>query len=190
MRYVDTIYLMRKRSEALELTILGLLAQGPMHGYELRKRMLSVLGPFRGLAFSVLYPQLHRMMEEGSIEELEAKTPAGKSRRKRIVYAITDDGQKAFESLVKESDADAWSDENFEVRFAFFGPTPKSNRLRILEGRLRRLTEKAEVLQEELKLNVKNKDTYLAEWRRHSLDAAEREISWLQEMINTERKLA
>ena len=31
-------------------------------------------------------------------------------------------------------------------------------------------------------------DTYLIEWRRHSLESAEREIIWLEKMIKTERK--
>ncbi|NCU90057.1 MAG: PadR family transcriptional regulator, partial [Actinobacteria bacterium] len=31
-------------------------------------------------------------------------------------------------------------------------------------------------------------DKYLIEWRRHSLETAEREIAWLEEMIQSERK--
>ncbi|NDF42959.1 MAG: PadR family transcriptional regulator, partial [Actinobacteria bacterium] len=31
-------------------------------------------------------------------------------------------------------------------------------------------------------------DKYLVEWRRHSLEIAEREIVWLENMINAERK--
>ena len=180
---------MRSRGESLEFALLGLLSQGPLHGYELRKRMIAIYGPFRALSFSVLYPQLHRMLEAALIEE-SVSDQGGLSRRSRIVYAISALGQKRFEALTAQSGPEAWDDESFEVRFAFFGPTPKSNRLRILEGRLRRLTEKAEDLKADLNTKVSERDTYLTEWRRHSLDAAEREISWLKEIINTERKLA
>ena len=31
-------------------------------------------------------------------------------------------------------------------------------------------------------------DTYLVEWRRHSLESAEREIAWLEELIRIESK--
>jgi len=31
-------------------------------------------------------------------------------------------------------------------------------------------------------------DKYLEEWRRHSLETADREIAWLEDMIKTERK--
>ena len=52
---------MRSRSESLEFALLGLLSQSPLHGYELRKRMSAIFGPFRALSFSVLYPQLRKM---------------------------------------------------------------------------------------------------------------------------------
>ena len=84
---------MRSRSESLEFALLGLLSQAPLHGYELRKRIQTIFGPFRALSFSVLYPQLRRMMEAGLIEESAVETT---SRRSRIVYAITDKGARKF----------------------------------------------------------------------------------------------
>ncbi len=178
---------MRSRGESLEFALLGLLSQGELHGYELRKRMIAIYGPFRALSFSVLYPQLHRMLEEHLIAE-SLSPQGGLSRRSRIVYAITDIGKSRFEELTVNSGPEAWDDESFEVRFAFFGPTPKGSRVKILEGRHRRLVEKASLLREELKATPAGFDKYLGEWRRHSLESAEREIAWLEEMINTERK--
>jgi DNA-binding PadR family transcriptional regulator len=109
------------------------------------------------------------MMEAGLIEESVAEST---SRRSRIVYAITD----------------TWEDEGFEIRFAFFSPTSAKNRVRILEGRHRRLKEKAEILRGELEKSPVGIDKYLEEWRRHSLETADREIAWLEDMIKTERK--
>ncbi len=178
---------MRSRGESLEFALLGLLAQGPLHGYELRKRIISIYGPFRALSFSVLYPQLHRMLEGGLIQE-SLSPQGGLSRRSRIVYAISEGGVNRFAELTSRSGPESWEDEGFEVRFAFFGRTPQRNRLQILEGRLRRLLEKASILRDELEKSPVGFDKYLVEWRRHSLESAEREIAWLEEMINTERK--
>ena len=176
---------MRSRSESLEFALLGLLSQTPLHGYELRKRMGAIFGPFRALSFSVLYPQLRRMMEAGLIEETVVDSPA---RRSRIVYDITDKGQIRFENLTETVNPETWEDEGFEIRFAFFSPTSSKNRVRILEGRHRRLKEKAEILRGELEKSPIGIDKYLEEWRRHSLDSADREIAWLEKMIKTERK--
>jgi len=176
---------MRSRSESLEFALLGLLSQTPLHGYELRKRMGTIFGPFRALSFSVLYPQLRRMLEAGLIEESVVDSP---SRRSRIVYDITDKGQARFENLTETVSPETWEDEGFEIRFAFFSPTSSKNRVRILEGRHRRLKEKAEILRGELEKSPIGIDKYLEEWRRHSLETADREIAWLEDMIKTERK--
>lgn len=178
---------MRSRSESLEFALLGLLSQNPLHGYELRKRLTAIYGPFRALSFSVLYPQLRRMLENGLIQE-NVVNPAGRSRRSRIVYHLAPKGEERFATLTDTVSPDTWEDEGFEVRFAFFGPTSRANRVRILEGRHRRLREKAEILRSDLEQRDGGTDKYLDEWRRHSLESAEREIAWLEDMIKTERK--
>jgi DNA-binding PadR family transcriptional regulator len=149
--------------------------------------MSAIYGPFRALSFSVLYPQLRKMLVADLIKE-SFTDAGGRSRRSRIVYELTQTGKDKFAQLMQSASPDTSEDEGFEVRFAFFGPTPKTNRLRILEGRHRKLVEKAELLRKELAKIPDGIDTYLVEWRRHSLESAEREIDWLEKMIKTERK--
>ena len=112
----------------------------------------------------------------------------GLSRRSRIVYELTKAGREKLDSLMQSGSPDTFEDEGFEVRFAFFGPTPRNNRVKILEGRHRKLVEKAEIVRKDLAKIPDGIDTYLVEWRRHSLESAEREITWLEKMIKTERK--
>ena len=49
---------MSRRGALLEFAVLGLLHEGPMHGYELRKRLNAALGAFRALSYGTLYPCL------------------------------------------------------------------------------------------------------------------------------------
>jgi DNA-binding PadR family transcriptional regulator len=177
----------KSRSESLEFALLGLLSQAPLHGYELRKRLTSIFGPFRALSFSVLYPQLRRMLDAGLISQVEVPK-GGRSKRVRIVYSISALGQAKFDQLTETVSPQSWDDDNFEVHVAFFSPTTSRNRLRILEGRQRRLKEKAEILRADLERSAVGLDKYLIEWRRHSLETAEREIAWLEDMITSERK--
>ena len=173
---------MRSKAETLEFTLLGLLCQSPLHGYEIRKRLSAIYGPFRALSFSVLYPQLCRMLEAGLIAERVDQS----TRRSRIIYNITKAGEKKFATLTDSVNPESWEDDGFEARFAFFGATSSHSRLRILEGRHRRLKEKAELLRAELERDGMGLDKYLEEWRRHSLESAEREIAWLEELIRIE----
>ncbi|MFM1906205.1 MAG: hypothetical protein RIT32_1001, partial [Actinomycetota bacterium] len=174
---------MQSRRDALEFALLGLLAEGPLHGYELRRRLTAVLGPFRALSFSVIYPQLRRMVEAGLITESEENKDSNLSRRKRIVYQITKSGLERFSDLIGKSDAKSWDDEFFEVHFAFFGPTPIATRLRILEGRWRRLKDKAEILRSEIETGASNLSAYSSEYKRHKLEVIEREIEWIETML-------
>jgi DNA-binding PadR family transcriptional regulator len=176
---------MRSRADSLEFALLGLLSESPLHGYELRKRLMAIFGPFRALSFSVLYPQLKRMV---IAETIEAKEIGVTSKRTRIVYTITKKGLQRFAELNGAVTAVSWEDEGFGVRFAFFTPTTTMNRVRILEGRLLRLQEKAEVLQRDLKNQSAGINNYLEEWRRFSLESLEREIAWLERMIKIEGK--
>jgi DNA-binding PadR family transcriptional regulator len=127
------------------------------------------------------------MLEAGLISQAEVPK-GGRSKRVRIVYSITEKGRTKFASLTESVSPQSWDDDNFEVHVAFFSPTSSRNRLRILEGRHRRLKEKAEILRADLERSAVGLDKYLIEWRRHSLETAEREIAWLEEMITSERK--
>ena len=60
---------MAKRHDVLEFAVLGVLSDGPLHGYELRKRLTAVLGPFRALSYGSLYPCLRRLQAKDLIEE-------------------------------------------------------------------------------------------------------------------------
>ena len=72
------------RSGVLELAVLGLLHETPMHGYELRKRLNSLLGAFRALGYGSLYPCLKDLLAQGLIAEDRRPTPrpaTGQARR-------------------------------------------------------------------------------------------------------------
>jgi len=82
------------------------------------------------------------MVDAGLIAQAEIPK-GGRSKRVRIVYSITKDGQEKFDELTESVSPQSWDDDNFEVHVAFFSPTSTRSRLRILEGRHRRLKEKA-----------------------------------------------
>lgn len=55
----------------LELAILGLLKDQPLHGYELRKRLGESLGFLWGVSYGSLYPALRRLEHSGAIEVVD-----------------------------------------------------------------------------------------------------------------------
>lgn len=170
----------------LEFAILGLLHESPMHGYVLRKRLNALLGSLRAFSYGSLYPALRRMQAVGwiSVEDPDA-TALG--RRSRVVYTLTAEGKEHFAELLGEAGPSAWDDEGFGVRFAFFGRTDAATRLRILEGRRQRLEERREGVRSALGRTRERLDRYTLELQNHGLESVEREVRWLNELIETER---
>ena len=177
---------MARRAETIELAVLGLLHEGPMHGYELRKRLNLMLGWGRVLSYGSLYPTLKKMLRGNLIEEA-ATTVTPVTRRPRISYQLTEAGHREFERLMMEVGPTAWEDDNFDIRFAFFSRTDMEIRLRVLEGRRTRLQERLDRVQSQLSMTQKEVDRYAAELQRHGVESVEREVRWLSDLINAER---
>ena len=189
----------RNRSAVLELAVLGLLRETPMHGYELRKRLYTVLGAFRALSYGSLYPCLHELLAAGLIaeehDEAESRAPAGqagtarsRAGRRLKVYRLTADGKERLQELLGEGGPAAWEDDGFGVHFAFFGQTRADVRLRILEGRRSRLEERMEAIRAAFTRTRERVDSYTLELHRHGLESVEREVRWLNELIASERE--
>jgi DNA-binding PadR family transcriptional regulator len=176
-----------KRGDALELAVLGLLHESPMHGYELRKRVNTLLGWGRVLSYGTLYPCLKQLLRAGLITQADTD-PAGKTgRRARIVYKLTADGKEHFADLMAEAGPSAWDDESFGIHFAFFARTDAETRMRILEGRRSRLEERMARVRSALSRTRERVDAYTLELQQHGLDSVEREVRWLSELIDVER---
>ena len=177
---------MARRAETIELAVLGLLHEGPMHGYELRKRLNLMLGWGRVLSYGSLYPALKKMLRADLIKEAAA-IATQVTRRPRIVYEVTAAGHEEFERLMSEVGPTAWEDDNFDIRFAFFGRTDMEIRLRVLEGRRTRLQERLARVQSDLERTQAEVNAYAIELQRHGVESVEREVRWLSDLISAER---
>ena len=172
----------------LELAVLGLLHESPLHGYELRQRLKATLGTFRAFSYGSLYPTLRRMRDAGWIAEDEgdadvvAGAPPLTGRRGKVVYKLTAEGKERFAELLAEAGPAAWEDETFGVHFAFFSQTDPEVRVRILEGRRTRLEERREGVRSSLARTRARLDRYTLQLQEHGLESVEREVRWLTEL--------
>ncbi|MBO0826033.1 MAG: PadR family transcriptional regulator [Actinobacteria bacterium] len=190
-----------QRSGILELAILGILHETPMHGYELRKRLSSLLGAFRAFGYGSLYPALKDLLGKGLIAEDSSTDPGrpldrprldrqrlDRPRRSKIVYRLTAEGKERLSDLLGESGPSTWEDDGFGVHFAFFGLTQAEVRMRILEGRRSRLEERLEAFRAAVTRTRERVDSYTLELQRHGLESVERDVRWLNELIASERQ--
>jgi DNA-binding PadR family transcriptional regulator len=74
--------------------ILGLLAQGPKSGYEIKQVVEKTINHFWKESYGHLYPTLNRLMAEGLVRR---EAEGGRHTRERQRYHLTDTGRAALE---------------------------------------------------------------------------------------------
>jgi len=189
----------------LELAVLGLLAEQPRHGYELKKRLSETLGPLWGISFGSLYPALRRLERSGAIEVVDddggaagSFVPTGSlsgdlaaarhrrrvrpTRRTRKAYRITDQGRVLFAELLTDASSD--DERAFALKLSFCRYLDPSARLALLE---RRRAQLAQRLVTERKPATRTIDRYTRALLEHRATSTQHDLDWIDGLIAQER---
>jgi DNA-binding PadR family transcriptional regulator len=169
----------------LELAVLGLLKERPMHGYQLSRELGDSLGGLWRVSYGSLYPTLRRLERDGAIE-----SEAGDERaaRRKKVYRITLKGEQVFLELLQETPHDTQTeDARFRMRLAFFRYLPPETRIRLLERRRQALQARLSTISESLRAGRGGTDDYGRAVIEHNRSVTESDITWLEDLIAAER---
>ena len=187
-------------ASSLELAVLGLLKEGPMHGYELSKRLSVTLGPLYRVSYGSLYPCLKRLRKADFVQE--GTSSAAKTRRKRKddetqrsratlrgrkVYEVTPEGERFFFDQLEQGAVYDTDEGRFQTRFAFFRYLPEEVRIRALEHRKAYLEEKLAEFKQSLLATAERMDAYSRSLIDHGVETTEGDIRWLERLIDQER---
>jgi DNA-binding PadR family transcriptional regulator len=191
----------------LELAVLGLLSEQPLHGYELKKRLSETLGPLWGISFGSLYPALRRLEKSGAIEETEAVelTLAGSGstgsldgdlaaartrrralpgRRTRKAYRVTPVGEVLFAELLADETAD--DERSFALKLSFCRHLDPVERLSFLERRRSQLSQRLSKTRRTPA--TRSIDRYTRSLLEHRAQSTEHDLAWIDELIAQERE--
>src|SRR6266516_4084259 len=149
----------------LELAILGLLKERPMHGYQLSRELTGQLGGLWKVSYGSLYPTLKRLEREEAVEQVPG-TSAG-TGRKRLVYRITPAGEQLFLRLLEEP--------------------PPETRIRLLDRRRAALAERLDAVKAAIAVAADDEDDYQRALMEHGRAATEADVAWLAGLIQQER---
>lgn len=106
----------------LELAILGNLAEGPLHGYELRRRVERLSGYTRPLSDGSLYPAINRLVKQGLVTKHAEQGASGAPRQ---VLTITETGrEELLDRLRDPADHDITDFNRFFMILAFLSLLP------------------------------------------------------------------
>ena len=166
----------------IELAILGLLKERPMHGYQLNRELSEQVGGLWRVSYGSLYPSLRRLERQGAIT-----SEPGTGARRKTVYAITPEGERLFLELLEETPQENQTeDARFRVRLAFFRYLPPETRVRLLERRRQALETRLDDVKAHLR-DAATTDDYQRALLDHARVGTESDIAWLTDLIRTER---
>ena len=200
----------------LELAVLGLLKEQPLHGYELKKRLGETLGFLWGVSYGSLYPALRRLERDGAIEGVEPTAgaapgpiaPTGSitgdlaaarlrsvadrlatgSRRTRKAYRITERGDAQLVELLVADDERTDDERAFALKLAFCRHLDRDARLQLLERRRLVLVERLDgARRPPPSAPTVADDRYTRSLREHRTRSTQRDLEWIEELIALER---
>lgn len=185
----------------LELPVLGLLKERAMHGYELRKQLGAMLGPFWQVSWGSLYPTLRRLAKAGAVEKLAEEKPKRSPKatraakpaalspgRRKTVYRVTPVGETMFREMLEETAASV-DTEHFTLKLAFFRYLQPETRLALLERRRAYLQEKLAQFKANMRDYRERIDSYTLSMQNHSMASTQSDIEWIEELIQKERSI-
>jgi DNA-binding PadR family transcriptional regulator len=106
----------------LELSILGFLAEEPLHGYELKERIKALTGHVRPVSDGALYPAITRLVKAGLLEE---RAEPGTSAAPRRTLSLTERGREdLMERLRNPKQAEITDQVRFNTVLAFLRHLP------------------------------------------------------------------
>ena len=106
----------------LELSILGFLAEEPLHGYELKERIKALTGHVRPVSDGALYPAINRLVAAGTLDQ---HTEDGASAAPRRVLTLTEQGRAdLLERLRRPKQAEITDQVRFNTVLAFLRHLP------------------------------------------------------------------
>lgn len=163
-----------------ELLFLGLLKDGPKHGYEIKRLIDEELFPFVGLKIKSIYYPLKKMEKLGLIKKdvgREGKWP------EKYVYSLTTKGGKIFDHLVTDSFLSIERPYfNIDLALYFLQYVDKKIAKRQLRGRVLFLRRIRRELQQ-VKKGMKKTQAHLGIILDHDLDLVEAEIKSITRLI-------
>lgn len=123
----------------LELSILGFLAEEPLHGYELKERIKALSGHVRPVSDGALYPAITRLIKAGKLDE---HTEPGASAAPRRILSLTDAGREdLLERLRHPRQVEITDQVRFNTLLAFLRHLPdRREQAGVLRRRLEFLT--------------------------------------------------
>jgi DNA-binding PadR family transcriptional regulator len=164
----------------IEITILGLLIEGNLYGYEIKKKIVDRLEDYVDIKFGSIYYAIKKAVENGWVKRVGTEKDSGNPER--YIYEILPAGRKHYKKLLKQYFEKNMIHFDIDIILMFYNTLTDEQKTAFIEERMGLIREKLDSLKkkmEEEKKNVRQDNLPVLLYLEHHLKA---EMSWLKAM--------
>lgn len=159
-----------------ELLFLGLLQDGPKHGYQLKKLMRDISVTLTGLKTGSIYYPLKRMLKNGLVTQASGKEG---NRPLKYTYKITPKGKAEFEKLLLSNILTVEKPYfSIDLSLYFLRHIPFQSKRRYLRTRIKLLNRLKKSIQD-LKVSQSLSSPHLCAIFEHNQELLDAEIKFI-----------
>ena len=111
--------------------ILGLLTHENLSGYDIKKRIDSMIGDFWSAGYGQIYPTLKQIEKEGLVTKHTDET---QNDRERIIYSITAAGRQNLTQWLMHPEEKEYLKYEILLKLFFGSNIPQENTLKMIEN--------------------------------------------------------
>jgi DNA-binding PadR family transcriptional regulator len=171
---------MSARSISFRQFVLGMLAQQPMSGYDIKRRLKNLAWLIGDMSFGSLYPALHALLNDGLVT---VSVTASRDKPPRKVYSVSEAGKTALEEWANQSELSNTSLKGFVMRLNMASTLSQPALVRQLKQRREQVSAHHTTIQQQLDALDNETDLGRHLVMSYGLTLASAELAWLDEAL-------
>ncbi len=168
----------------IEITILGLLMEGNLYGYEIKKKIVERLEDYVDIKFGSIYYAIKKALENEWVKKVGTEKDGGNPER--YIYQIMPAGRKYYKKMLKQYFEHNMIHFDIDIVLMFYNTLSPELKEQFIEDRIENVKEKVEYIrkksEEESKLPDSNSQIHIYSYLENHLKA---ELSWLKTLKKT-----
>ncbi len=168
----------------IEITILGLLMESNLYGYEIKKKIVEKLEDYVDIKFGSIYYAIKKALKNGWVKRVDTKKDSGNPER--YIYEILPVGKKQYKKLLKQFFEQNLIHFNIDIVLMFLNSMSPEQKKEFVEDRHQLISEKLESIKVKIDGEQGNQSEtsnyFVLTYIKNHLSA---ELEWLNSIKST-----
>lgn len=165
----------------IEITILGLLMEQNLYGYEIKKKIVERLGDYVDIKFGSIYYAIKKAVDNEWVERVGTEKEGGNPER--YIYQILPSGKKYYKKILKQYLDHNYIHFDIDIVLMFYNTLTKDQKEHFVEERIEYIQKKISEITKKMQKEKENSSPF-SQYNVYSyLDYHMRaELNWIEEL--------